>query len=58
MESVKVTRAKAFKEGMESVWAMLQKTDAKHPEYPMPFELFKEYRTLLGKVEDYIEENK
>lgn len=48
----------AFKDGMEKVWKIVQEIDAKHPEYPMPFEMFQKYKTLLGSVEDYIEENK
>ena len=43
------------KDGIELMWKICQEVDATQPEYPMPFEFFRKYRTALGKVEDIIE---
>lgn len=48
--------ARGYRDGMLALWKIMQDIDAKHSEYPMPFELYRRYKTLLGSVEDYIYE--
>lgn len=45
------------KDGIELMWKIVQDIDATQPQYPMPFELFRRYRTAVGKEDDYLMEH-
>lgn len=48
--------AKAYIEGVEDMWKIISKGDREHPEWNVPFSVFKEYASLKGLYEDKIEE--